>query len=236
MTRLLSPSRCRALGACLATALLAGCGGGHDDDRFDVRAGLRNLMTQPHALTLTGSSGTVSYTLTLTNTPQQAGTYARTAQVGARSELVSRLWVSAATVDTVSALNHLDSDGLAFGSTDGSDRCTDISSTPTAALPTAALRTQSGPQAVHEEYDSCSASATRVGQTASSWRLVGEDNDRWTMLCVRSVRISSVSPVSMVVGALTEHCHEIASDGTIGARARATVTLSSGTALTMKNY
>ena len=228
MTRLLSPSRCRALGACLATALLAGCGGGHDDDRFDVRAGLRNLMTQPRALTLTGSSGTVSYTLTLTNTPQQAGTYARTAQVGARSELVSRLWVSAATVDTVSTLNHLDSDGLAFGSTDGSDRCTDISSTPTAAL-----RTQSGPQAVHEEYDSCSASATRVGQTASSWRLVGEDNDRWTMLCVRSVRISSVS---MVVGALTEHCHEIASDGTIGARARATVTLSSGTALTMKNY
>ena len=77
MTRLLSPSRCRALGACLATALLAGCGGGHDDDRFDVRAGLRNLMTQPHALTLTGSSGTVSYTLTLTNTPQQAGTYCR---------------------------------------------------------------------------------------------------------------------------------------------------------------
>ena len=75
MTRLLSPSRCRALGACLATALLAGCGGGHDDDRFDVRAGLRNLMTQPRALTLTGSSGTVSYTLTLTNTPQQAGTY-----------------------------------------------------------------------------------------------------------------------------------------------------------------
>ncbi len=236
MTRLLSPSRCRALGACLATALLAGCGGGHDDDRFDVRAGLRNLMTQPRALTLTGSSGTVGYTLTLTNTPQQAGTYARTAQVGARSELVSRLWVSAATVDTVSTLNHLDSDGLAFGSTDGSGRCTDISSTPTAALPTAALRTQSGPQAVHEEYDSCSASATRVGQTASSWRLVGEDNDRWTMLCVRSVRISSVSPVSMVVGALTEHCHEIASDGTIGARARATVTLSSGTALTMKNY
>jgi hypothetical protein len=213
MTRLLSPSRCRALGACLATALLAGCGGGHDDDRFDVRAGLRNLMTQPRALTLTGSSGTVSYTLTLTNTPQQAGTYPRTAQVGARSELVSRLWVSAATVD--------------------SGRCTDISSTPTAALPTAALRTQSGPQAVHEEYDSCSASATRVGQTASSWRLVGEDNDRWTMLCVQSVRISSVS---MVVGALTEHCHEIASDGTIGARARATVTLSSGTALTMKNY
>ena len=144
--------------------------------------------------------------------------------------------MSAATVDTVSTLNHLDSDGLAFGSTDGSGRCTDISSTPTAALPTAALRTQSGPQAVHEEYDSCSASATRVGQTASSWRLVGEDNDRWTMLCVRSVRISSVSPVSMVVGALTEHCHEIASDGTIGARARATVTLSSGTALTMKNY
>ena len=139
--------------------------------------------------------------------------------------------MSAATVDTVSTLNHLDSDGLAFGSTDGSGRCTDISSTPTAAL-----RTQSGPQAVHEEYDSCSASATRVGQTASSWRLVGEDNDRWTMLCVRSVRISSVSPVSMVVGALTEHCHEIASDGTIGARARATVTLSSGTALTMKNY
>ena len=223
MTRLLSPSRCRALGACLATALLAGCGGGHDDDRFDVRAGLRNLMTQPRALTLT-------------NTQQQDGTYPRTAQVGARSELVSRLWVSAATVDTVSTLNHLDSDGLAFGSTDGSDRCTDISSTPTAALPTAALRTQSGPQAVHEEYDSCSASATRVGQTASSWRLVGEDNDRWTMLCVRSVRISSVSPVSMVVGALTEHCHEIASDGTIGARARATVTLSSGTALTMKNY
>lgn len=234
MTRLLSPSRCRALGACLATALLAGCGGGgHDDDRFDVRAGLRNLMTQPRALTLTGSSGTVSYTLTLTNTPQQAGTYARTAQVGARSELVSRLWVSAATVDTVSTLNHLDSDGLAFGSTDGSGRCTDISSTPTSALPTAALRTQSGPQAVHEEYDSCSASATRLGQAASSWRLVGEDNDRWTMLCVQSVRISSVS---MVVGALTEHCHEIASDGTIGARARATVTLSSGTALTMKNY
>lgn len=234
MTRLLSPSRCRALGACLATALLAGCGGGgHDDDRFDVRAGLRNLMTQPRALTLTGSSGTVSYTLTLTNTPQQAGTYARTAQVGARSELVSRLWVSAATVDTVSTLNHLDSDGLAFGSTDGSGRCTDISSTPTAALPTAALRTQSGPQAVHEEYDSCSASATRLGKAASTWRLVGEDNDRWTMLCVQSVRISSVS---MVVGALTEHCHEIASDGTIGARARATVTLSSGTALTMKNY
>ena len=144
--------------------------------------------------------------------------------------------MSAATVDTVSTLNHLDSDGLAFGSTDGSDRCTDISSTPTSALPTAALRTQSGPQAVHEEYDSCGASATRVGQTASSWRLVGEDNDRWTMLCVRSVRISSVSPVSRVVGALTEHCHEIASDGTIGARARATVTLSSGTALTMKNY
>lgn len=220
MTRLLSPSRCRALGACLATALLAGCGGGHDDDRFDVRAGLRNLMTQPRALTLT-------------NTPQQAGTYPRTAQVGARSELVSRLWVSAATVDTVSTLNHLDSDGLAFGSTDGSDRCTDISSTPTSALPTAALRTQSGPQAVHEEYDSCSASATRLGKAASTWRLVGEDNDRWTMLCVQSVRISSVS---MVVGALTEHCHEIASDGTIGARARATVTLSSGTALTMKNY
>lgn len=229
MTRLLSPSRCRALGACLATALLAGCGGGHDDDRFDVRAGLRNLMTQPRALTLTGSSGAVGYTLTLTNTPQQAGTYARTAQVGARSELVSRLWVSAATVDTVSTLNHLDSDGLAFGSTDGSGRCTDISSTPTSALPTAALRTQSGPQAVH----GCSASATRLGQAASSWRLIGEDNDRWTMLCVQSVRISSVS---MVVGALTEHCHEIASDGTIGARARATVTLSSGTALTMKNY
>ena len=50
---------------------------------------------------------------------------------------------------------------------------------------------------------------------------------------MQSVRISSVS---MAVGALTEHCHEIASDGTIGARARATVTLSSGTALTMKNY
>ena len=72
-----------------------------------------------------------------------------------------------------------------------------------------------------------------MGKAASTWRLVGEDNDRWTMLCVQSVRISSVS---MVVGALTEHCHEIASDGTIGARARATVTLSSGTALTMKNY
>lgn len=233
MTRLLSPARCRALGACLATALIAGCGGGHDDDRFDVRAGLRNLMTQPRALTLTGASGTVSYTLTLTNTPQQAGAYARTGVVGTRSELVSRLWVSAASIDTVSTLIHLDSDGLAFGSTDGSGRCTDISSTPTSALPTAALRTQSGPQAVHEEYDGCSASATRLGQAASSWRLIGEDNDRWTMLCVQSVRITSVS---MVVGALTEHCHEIASDGTIGARARATVTLSSGTALTMKNY
>jgi hypothetical protein len=233
MNRLLSPSRCRALGACLATALIAGCGGGHDDDRFDVRAGLRNLMTQPRALTLTGASGTVSYTLTLTSTPQQAGAYARTGAVGARSELVSRLWVSAAAIDTVSTMRHLDSDGLAFGSTDGSGRCTDISSTPTSALPTAALRTQSGPQAVHEEYDSCSASAIRRGQAASSWRLVGEDNDRWTMLCVQSVRITSTS---LLVGALDEHCHEIASDGTIGARARATVTLSSGTALTMKNY
>ena len=233
MTRLLSPSRCRALGACLATALLAGCGGGHDDDRFDVRAGLRNLMTQPRALTLTGSSGTVSYTLTLTNTPQQAGTYARTAQVGARSELVSRLWVSAATVDTVSTLNHLDSDGLAFGSTDGSGRCTDISSTPSVALPGAALRTQSGPLAVHEEYDGCSPGSTRLGQAASSWRLVGEDNDRWTMLCVQSVRITSASSL---IGIVTEHCHEIASDGTIGARARATVGLTTGATLTMQNY
>ena len=51
----------KSLALCLlALALvlaLAGCGGGHDDDRFDVRAGLRNLMTQPRALTLTGSSG-----------------------------------------------------------------------------------------------------------------------------------------------------------------------------------
>ena len=228
MTRALLPSL-----ALLCSALLAGCGGGHDDDRFDVRTGLKNLMTQPRALTLTGTSGSVGYTLTLTNTPLAAAAYPRTGTSGARSELVSKLWISTTSIDTVDTVRYLDGNGLAFGSTDGSGRCTDISSTPTAALPTAALRTQSGPQAVHEEYDSCSASATRVVRTASSWRLVGEDNDRWTMLCVQSVRISSVS---MVVGALTEHCHEIASDGTIGARARATVTLSSGTALTMKNY
>lgn len=228
MTRALLPSL-----ALLCSALLAGCGGGHDDDRFDVRTGLKNLMTQPRALTLTGTSGSVGYTLTLTNTPLDAAAYPRTGTSGARSELVSKLWISTTSIDTVDTVRYLDGNGLAFGSTDGSGRCTDISSTPSVALPSAALRTQSGPLAVHEEYDGCSPGSTRLGQAASSWRLVGEDNDRWTMLCVQSVRITSASSL---IGIVTEHCHEIASDGTIGARARATVGLTTGATLTMQNY
>lgn len=210
-------------------ALLAACGGGggggSDGDgasavTYNVQAAFRNLSTAARSFTLraTAANGT-PLTLDWTITPVGASVFPLT---GAASQRVdTSVVIRSPTLEFVngSQQSHFDAMMNGLGSVRADGSC---SQGDNPALPTAAAIGASGPLGDSVVYRTCSLSAEVVNRITGAWSFRPELGVAYLCADTQLKDASGATTLST-----ESDCIEISPDGTIGSRARITLSVPS---------
>jgi hypothetical protein len=223
-------------------ALLSACGGGDDDsgtspfipptDEFAVLAGWQNLLTVGGTWELSGvGSDGASYEATIKIAPAAAAVFPPSGESFARTTVLASVSRNG-VLDSASTLEYFRDVDLrvqaARRTIEGTVTC---AQTTASALPlTVAKIPASGPLATMDNLSPCVLGGVVDGTTTITWSLEFERGI--VLLCLNS------EAVDLLTGQATgreSDCIQIATDGTLGSRARVTIVVS-GLTLVMKNF
>lgn len=220
----------RLIQATLAATVLAlaGCGGGGGDSgsttSFNAAAAFNNLYASNRSWNLTGTDNFgINYQIGLAHRPGTAGTYPVTGVPANRRFIDETVVANGVSFGTVSSTLFLDpATGTPIGtqsvaSTDGSVSCSRFSAT--GAPPTAALVGDTGVLGTGFALDGCTSTAFQVGSATLNWSMLAESGI--TYFCISSTEVESGTR------SVEEQCFEVATDGSIGTRARLSVLVTS---------
>jgi hypothetical protein len=205
------------LAATAALGLLAGCGGGSDDDTgipantpYNVRAAVANLLGTGGSWTVQGTgTDNVAYQFTWRMTPTTRGafgldgvTYDRTVQ-----SFTVRQGGGASSTEDTTLFHNLTTVTLA-GARDADGNCSRFSASAT--LPTAAIAGDSGSFYQTDDYRGCTAGTAPTSSSATRWSV--EMGNGRPYLCLTTT--------STAGGGREIDCVQIESNGALGSRAR----------------
>ena len=229
----------------LATlALLAGCGGGGSSPPLvispapppvpviagvNVASAWRNYVTTPHSWTMRGQGTDAhAFELTVVMKPGGSAAFALTGSTGQTISQSLRFSIDGAnTVTSDGTLYFTNDTMIGVATTDGA--CQGARSAM-AALPTAGAVGQSGPMFILEGYAGCTISGQKLGTTTFSWSV--EKDAATTMFCITSKQQDSNGAN---IGTEVD-CIEASTDGTLGGKAKFTITRPDGNSITGRNY
>lgn len=222
--------------AAATTLVLAACGGGGSDGgtatiatAYDVTAAQRHLLTDSASWTMIGSrpaGGT--YTIIAAQSPLPAAVPIGGTTAYPRSRQVLTLQQTG-VAPVVAAQNvFFDSQSLAIIQTEADDNTCSIA-TSNSALPASAAIGASGPLYSLSDRASCAIGAAATGTTTATWSL--ENDAGVVLLCWNA---TGKDAAGAVLGS-TASCVQVAADGTLGTKARLTLS-ADGLTTTARNY
>ncbi|HUG23570.1 hypothetical protein [Piscinibacter sp.] len=234
----------RSLWTVVLAAALAGCGGGGSSsgdggfkppgDDVDARAAWENLLTTTRTWVVSGvASDGFSYTASISVAPGSALAFPVTGNTAARSIASIVLTRGAATVDSRIAETFFDAaTGFVVGlrhSIDGVGTfCSPAASA--AVPPDAAANGSSGALFTIDELDGCLVSSAKIGSATQTWSVEFESETGITFFCTNATERT----LSGSVIATESDCIEVSADGSLGNKARVTVS-SAGFTLVARN-
>ena len=211
-------------------AALAACGGGGSGpppSQVDVAAALRALHSGPHSWTVTAVVGVNQYKVVFDLEPLGASTFPVT---GAAS-VVSRQTV-AYSIDAGSDLAvadlHFDPDTLALLGWVAGTSC--AVTTARGTLPSAATSGDAGLLYLLDEFDGCTATASKVGSTEMRWSL---ERDRGVLLFCRNATHFNAAHVQLDT---EDDCASVSGNGALGNQARIRLSTADLAPVTLRNY
>jgi len=234
----------RSVWTALLAALLAGCGGGGSSsgdggfkppgDDIDARAAWENLLTTTRTWVVSGTaSDGFSYTASISVAPGGALEFPVTGNTAARSIASIVLTRGATTVDSRIAETFFDAaTGFVVGLRHTIDGVGTFCSSATSAAvpPDAAELGSSGPLFTIDELDGCLASSAKLGTATQTWSVEFESETGITYFCTNATEQN----LSGAVIATESDCIEVGADGSLGDKARVTVS-SAGFTLVARN-
>lgn len=236
MSKLLSSG----LSFLLLICSLAACGGGGGGSPppivapeptvtgVDIGGAWRNYLSAPHTWVIpgTGSDGR-NYQLTIDMKPGAARAFALTGATASTTEQTLKLTVTGGATDDSSGTLFFNTDGGMVGVYDGG-AC--AAARALAALPGASASGTTGALFVLDGYTGCTKASPINGATTFTWSVASDVG--MNLFCITSQEANSSGTV---VGTEVD-CIEAAANGSLGSRAKFTISRPDGTSITGKNY
>ncbi len=221
-----------AAASAIMLGTLVGCGGGGGDDpapvvSYDVQKAIKNLPAVARSYTLAGTA-TNGSALTLTWTIAPVGVSVFPLTNAASQRVDTRIVVRTATQQELvngGQQSHFSDAGVGLGSVRADGSC---SQGENPALPTAAAVGATGDLGGATVYATCSVSAPVVNRITGNWTL--EQGTGLVYLCANTV----LNDAAGAVVSRESDCVEVSPDGTVGSRARLTLTVA-GTVVVFSN-
>jgi len=212
--------------------LLAACGGGGGDPpppptSYAVRSAWTQLLTTAHSWTLTGTApNSQQFTITMDFAPIPDGAF-QVNGVMARRVQETLTIASGGQSDSAAQTIYLDPTSLAVIGFDEGGTCS--VATSNSALPDSASIGSGGPLFGLSDLVGCTSTAAVGGTTAGSWLL--ETVSGYALMCwnLVSMDLAGTQVASMST------CFEIGADGTVGGKARLTLS-AAGVDVTASNF
>lgn len=219
------------LSAATATLLVA-CGGGGGDQAqstgpYAVNAALGHLLVTGGSWTMTGSASGQSFTLTMAFAPGPAGLFPVNGAFTAQS-LQTITVAAAGQSNSATQTIYFDAGTRTFIGFQADGTCS--VATANTALPASAAVGVSGPIFSESDLDGCTSSSVAVGSTTSTWSVVSDTGI--AMLCWDLTS----KDLSATVNGTESMCIETAADGTLGAKARISVTAPGIITINARNF
>ncbi|MET0859323.1 MAG: hypothetical protein ABWY27_21425 [Telluria sp.] len=225
-------------------ALLAACGGGGGGTTaaipppvispgpvvatIDVGAAWRDYLTVAHTWKMAGK-GTDgrAYELAVDMKPGATAAFSMTGSSGQTIEQSVRFTIDGATSVTNGTLFFTNDTFIGVASSDGA--CAPARGA-LAALPVGAIVGQQGPLFVLEGYAGCRITGQKLGTTTFSWSV--EEDAGVNLFCITSKQQNAEGAN---IGSEVD-CMEASANGTLGNRAKFTITRADGQSITGRNY
>jgi hypothetical protein len=225
----------------VALALLAACGGGGAAPSppvisttpvtasVDVAGAWRNYVTAPHSWTMRGQgTDKRAFDLTVVMKPGASAPFPMTGSTGQTIAQSLRFGIEGAnTVSSDGTLFFTNDTMIGIATTDGA--CAGARGAMP-VLPAAAAVGGSGPLFVLEGYAGCTISGQKLGTTTFKWSI--EKDAALTMFCITSQQQGADGAS---IGTEVD-CMEASADGTLGSKAKFTITRPDGNSITGRNY
>jgi hypothetical protein len=237
-----------ALPTVTLAAILAACGGGGSGGAavdtaaplpvvapvpaatgVNVAGAWKDYTTTPHSWTMPGKgSDARAYELTVVMKPGAVAAFPLNGASGQTSDQSLRFSIDGANTVTTNGTLYFTTDNmLGVASTDGA--CAGARAAMP-ALPTSSATGTSGPMFVLDGYAGCKTAGQSLGATAFSWS-VEKDGDV-VMFCITAKQEDSNGAVQT-----TEvDCMEANVNGTLGGRAKFTITKPDGNSVSGRNF
>ncbi|HEU4376567.1 MAG TPA: hypothetical protein VFS02_23940 [Telluria sp.] len=237
-----------ALPTAALAALLAACGGGGGGDAgsgaaspppvvapapvetgVNVAGAWKDYVTAPHTWTMPGKgSDARAFELSVVMKPGAVAAFPLSGASGQTSDQSLRFAIDGAnTVSTDGTLYFTAADMLGVASNDGA--CAGARA-PMTALPTSTPVGSSGAMFVLDGYAGCKTTGQRLGATTFSWSV--EKDGELVMFCITSKQEDS----SGVVKTTEVDCMETSINGSLGGRAKFTITKPDGNSISGRNF
>jgi hypothetical protein len=222
-------------------AMLAACGGGGGASpppvvsptptvaSTNVAAAWRNYVTAPHSWTMRGQgTDKRAYDMTVDMKPGPSAKFPMTGSTGQTIAQTLRFAIDGAnTVSSDGTLFFTNETMIGVATTDGA--CAGARGAM-AVLPSAGSVGESGAMFVLEGYAGCTISGQKLGTTTFKWSV--EKDAELTMFCITSQQ-QDASGAN--IGTEVD-CMEASADGTLGSKAKFTITRPDGNSITGRNY
>lgn len=230
--------------AALATSVLAACGGGGGDaggsappppGPTSINAALawRNYLTVPHAWTVGGvGNDNKSYVVILTMTPgaPQAFPLNGTTYATTTSNVATR--IGGIDIPATSNVSYFDGTTFVLAGTVNSipQRPSTCSEATASTLPpSSAAIGATGALQTFNDRESCLPSSPSEGNSSTTWSVESENNI--TFFCLNT----TMRNLAGQVDSTESTCMQSAADGTLGTKARISVTQAGGFSLVARN-
>jgi hypothetical protein len=231
----------RALPSITFIFMLSGCGGGGGNGpapqilptpvvpTVNVAAAWSNYVNAPHSWTMRGQgSDARAHEMTVEMKPGASAAFPMTGSSGQSVSQTFRFAIDGAnTVSTNGMLFFTPQTVIGIVSDDGA--CL-VARSAMAALPGASRVGAGGPMFVLEGYAGCTIAGEKLGTTTYKWSVQEEHN--LALFCITSEQQNSDG---VDIGTEVD-CMEASPDGTLGAKARFTITKPDGNSISGKNY
>jgi hypothetical protein len=235
----------RLVSLCITfVCMLSGCGGGGGGGssnplpqtlpvpvtpRVDVAAAWSNYVSAPHSWTMRGQgSDARAHEMTVEMKPGTSAPFPMTGSSGQTIVQSLRFAIDGAnTVSTNGTLYFTPVTMIGVATDDGA--CL-VARSAMAALPGASTVGASGAMFVLEGYAGCKISGQKLGTTTYKWSVQAEGS--LTLFCITSEQKNGDG---IDIGTEVD-CIEASANGTLGAKAKFTITRPDGNSISGKNY
>jgi hypothetical protein len=218
-----------------AAALLVACGGGADNTTptptgtYNASAALHNLLVTGGSWTMSGSDNGTNYTVTIAFAPAASGPY----PIGniASSQAVETTTVASGGSSSSGAQTiYFNATTAAFIGLQASGLCSTATSNG-APLPSSAAIGAAGALFTENDLDGCTTSSNVVSTSSNVWTVVAD-----TGIALFCWNVTETALTAAGSNGTESTCIQVANDGTLGTKARFSLTSGTTVNISARNF